>query len=100
MSIWRSLEARTVPGQWCGQCLIATRIAWEYVPTKVKPCLCRPVRVTLCSPSSLQIMPRTIHTLFQLVEAATSVTGDAEPRRFRIRVSYVQIYNEQVMLGL
>ena len=47
-----------------------------------------------------QIMPRTIHSLFQTIATLSAPPSETaaptEPRRFRVRVSYVQIYNEQV----
>lgn len=42
-------------------------------------------------------MPRAVSALFQIIDDMNRVTdGGSEPRKFRIRVSYVQIYNEQV----
>ncbi len=44
-----------------------------------------------------QIMPRAISALFQVIDDSNRASDSAtDPRRFRVRVSYVQIYNEQV----
>ena len=40
-------------------------------------------------------MPRTIAAIYAGVEQLSARDGP-EPRRFRVRVSYIQIYNEQV----
>jgi hypothetical protein len=43
-------------------------------------------------------MPRTIRALFEKIEDLnrSSATSTEEPRKYRVRVSYIQIYNEQV----
>lgn len=45
-------------------------------------------------------MPRTVRALFEKIDelnkASSATAASEEPRKYRVRVSYIQIYNEQV----